>query len=114
MKDAVKKLQLLFKDPELKRKTIFTLFIFTVFRIFAFLPVPSIDLIKLRALFAQNQFLSLLIYSLAARFCDVSWLKSIHQCLHRHSAFLILFPANNSQKEANMATRLITHVSDLP
>ncbi len=60
MKDAVKKLQLLFKDPELKRKTIFTLFIFTVFRIFAFLPVPSIDLIKLRALFAQNQFLSLL------------------------------------------------------
>ncbi len=60
MKDAVKKLQLLFKDPELKRKTIFTLFIFTVFRIFAFLPVPSIDLIKLRELFAQNQFLSLL------------------------------------------------------
>lgn len=60
MKDAVKKLQLLFKDPELKRKTLFTLFIFTVFRIFAFLPVPSIDLIKLRALFAQNQFLSLL------------------------------------------------------
>lgn len=60
MKDAVKKLQLLFKDPELKRKTIFTLFIFTVFRIFAFLPVPSIDLIKLRALFVQNQFLSLL------------------------------------------------------
>jgi len=59
-KKVVEKIKLLFKDPEVKRKLIFTLFIFLSFRIFAFLPVPAIDLVKLRALFAQNQFLSLL------------------------------------------------------
>lgn len=60
MRQITDKLKLLVKDPELKRKTYFTLFIFFVFRVFAFLPVPSIDLIKLKALFSQNQFLSLL------------------------------------------------------
>ncbi len=60
MTDIVKKLQSLFKDPELKRKTLFTLFIFFAFRVFAFLPVPAINLVKLRSLFAQSQFLSLL------------------------------------------------------
>ncbi|MBI3366510.1 preprotein translocase subunit SecY [Candidatus Roizmanbacteria bacterium] len=59
--EAIKnKIQLLFRDPELKRKLIFTLFIFLAFRIFAFLPVPAINLAKLRGLFSQNQFLSLL------------------------------------------------------
>lgn len=51
---------MLFRDPELKRKLIFTLFIFFAFRLFAFLPVPAINLTKLRVLFSQNQFLSLL------------------------------------------------------
>lgn len=60
MKELQKKLGLLVKDPELKKKTLFTLFIFLVFRIFAFLPVPAINLSELRELFAQNQFLSLL------------------------------------------------------
>lgn len=60
MKDIIEKLRLLFKDPELKRKTLFTLFIILIFRIFAFLPVPTIDFAKLRVLFSQNQFLSLL------------------------------------------------------
>lgn len=60
MKEITDKLKLLLRDPQLKRKTLFTLFIFLVFRIFAFLPVPAIDLLKLRSLFAQNQFLSLL------------------------------------------------------
>ncbi len=60
MKDLKRKLSLLVKDPELKRKLIFTLFIFFVFRIFAFLPVPAINLERLRALFQTNQFLSLL------------------------------------------------------
>jgi len=54
------KIKLLFRDPELKRKTLFTLGIFFVFRLFSFLPVPAIDLVKLRVLFSQNQFLSLL------------------------------------------------------
>lgn len=60
MKELQKKLGLLVKDPELKKKTLFTLFIFLVFRIFAFLPVPAINLSELRELFSENQFLSLL------------------------------------------------------
>jgi len=60
MKDIVNKIKLLFKDPALKRKTLFTLFIFLSFRLFAFLPVPAINLSRLRVLFSQNQFLSLL------------------------------------------------------
>ncbi len=60
MKEIQEKIRLLLRDPELKRKLLFTLFIFLAFRIFAFTPVPAINLIKLRALFAQSQFLSLL------------------------------------------------------
>lgn len=60
MEKIREKVQLFLKDPELKRKAIFTLFIFFVFRLFAFLPVPAIHLDRLKALFAQNQFLSLL------------------------------------------------------
>lgn len=60
MKDIIDKLKSFSRDPELKRKAIFTLFIFFAFRVFAFLPVPAIDLARLKTLFAQNQFLSLL------------------------------------------------------
>ncbi len=60
MRDIVKKVKSLFRDPELKRKILFTLFIFFAFRVFAFLPVPAIQFDRLKALFAQSQFLSLL------------------------------------------------------
>lgn len=60
MKKILEKIKSIFLDPDLKRKIYFTLFIFFVFRLFAFLPVPSINLEKLRALFAGSQFLSLL------------------------------------------------------
>jgi len=60
MKEIREKISLLLRDAQLRRKTLFTLFIFLAFRIFAFLPVPAIDLPRLRSLFAQNQFLSLL------------------------------------------------------
>ncbi|KKQ02157.1 MAG: Protein translocase subunit SecY [Candidatus Roizmanbacteria bacterium GW2011_GWA2_36_23] len=60
MESIIDKLKALLKDPELKRKLIFTLFIFFAFRLFAFLPVPAINLDRLRILFSQNQFLSLL------------------------------------------------------
>ncbi len=60
MNKIIEKIKLLFEDKELKRKTIFTLLIFLFFRIFVFLPVPAINLQKLRILFSQNQFLSLL------------------------------------------------------
>ncbi len=54
------KIKNLFKDPILKKKILFTFFIFFIFRVFAFLPVPSVNLLKLKILFSQNQFLSLL------------------------------------------------------
>ncbi|MBI4973910.1 preprotein translocase subunit SecY [Candidatus Roizmanbacteria bacterium] len=60
MKDITEKLQLLLRDPALKKKTIFTLAIFLFFRVFAFLPVSVINLARLKLLFSQNQFLSLL------------------------------------------------------
>ncbi len=60
MKKILEKINQVFSDPELKRKVLFTLFIFLAFRLFAFLPVPVIDLAKLKSLFASNQFLSLL------------------------------------------------------
>ncbi len=60
MKEITDKIKLLFRDPQLKKKFLFTLFIFFAFRVFAFLPVPTIDLVRLRELFAQSQFLSLL------------------------------------------------------
>ncbi|MFZ6035061.1 MAG: preprotein translocase subunit SecY [Patescibacteria group bacterium] len=60
LKTIREKIGLLFRDPVIKRKIYFTLMIFLFFRFFAFLPVPAIDIAKLKSLFAQNQFLSLL------------------------------------------------------
>ena len=60
IKTIAEKIKLLLSDPKLKKKIIFTLAIFLFFRIFAFLPVPAINLTRLKVLFSQNQFLSLL------------------------------------------------------
>lgn len=49
-----------FKTPELRRKIVFTAVIFLIFRIFAHVPLPGVDLVKLRNLFATNEFLGLL------------------------------------------------------
>ncbi len=49
-----------FKTRELRRKILLTAFIFLVFRIFAHVPIPGVNLIKLRSLFSQNEFLGLL------------------------------------------------------
>jgi preprotein translocase subunit SecY len=48
------------KTPELRRKILFTLYLFVVFRLFAHIPIPGIDRAKLSTLFSQNQFLGLL------------------------------------------------------
>lgn len=48
------------KAPDLRRKILLTAFIFFIFRLFAHIPIPSVDTHKLAALFAQNQFLGLL------------------------------------------------------
>lgn len=46
--------------PEVRKKLIFTAFIFVVFRIFAHIPVSGVNLVALKTLFSQNQFLGLL------------------------------------------------------
>lgn len=48
------------KVPEIRSKIIFTAIIIVVFRIFAHIPVPAVNLVQLKNLFAQNQFLGLL------------------------------------------------------
>ncbi|MCS6956354.1 MAG: preprotein translocase subunit SecY [Patescibacteria group bacterium] len=60
MKKIIEKIKLFFSDIEIRKKIYFTSFIFLVFRFFAFLPVPTINLEKLRVLFSGNPFLSLL------------------------------------------------------
>lgn len=47
-------------NPELKKKLLFTAFILFIFRFFAHIPLPSVDLLQLKTLFSSNQFLSLL------------------------------------------------------
>src|SRR3972149_12296792 len=60
MNKYLRSISLAFKTPELRRKIIFTAVIFLVFRIFAHIPVPGVNLVKLRALFSQSEFLGLL------------------------------------------------------
>jgi len=45
---------------ELRNKLLFTAAILTIFRFFAHIPLPTVDVVQLRTLFASNQFLSLL------------------------------------------------------
>ena len=48
------------RTPELRRKIYFTAFILVVFRLFSHVPIPGVDSERLKSLFSQNQFLSLL------------------------------------------------------
>jgi len=47
-------------SSEIRKKLLFTASIFVVFRIFAHIPVAGVDIVALKNLFAQNQFLGLL------------------------------------------------------
>ena len=49
-----------FKIPDLRKKIIYTAVILIIFRIFAHLPVPGVDLVALKRLFTGNQLLGLL------------------------------------------------------
>lgn len=48
------------KVKELRKKILFTLALFVVFRLFAHLPIPGVNVSALQTLFQQNQFLGLL------------------------------------------------------
>lgn len=47
-------------SEEVRNKLLFTLLIFSIFRIFAHIPVAGVNLTQLKVLFSQNQFLGLL------------------------------------------------------
>ena len=49
-----------YNNKDLRKKILFTAFIFIIFRIFAQVPVPGVDIGELKRLFAQSQLLSLL------------------------------------------------------
>lgn len=49
-----------FKSKDIRRKIIFTAFIFFIFRLFAHIPIPGVDVERLRVLFSQSEFLGLL------------------------------------------------------
>lgn len=49
-----------FQSKEVRRKILFTAAILVVFRFFAHIPVAGVNLVSLKALFSQNQFLGLL------------------------------------------------------
>ncbi len=55
--DLLKKI---YKVKNLRQKIIFTAFIFLIFRIFAQVPVPGVDIGSLKRIFAESQLLSLL------------------------------------------------------
>lgn len=60
MNNILSVLQNSFKTPEVRKKILFTLGIFLVFRIFAHIPVAGVNVNQLKNLFSQNQFLGLL------------------------------------------------------
>jgi preprotein translocase subunit SecY len=60
MQSAIDWIRTVWEDPNVRRKILFTLFVFAVFRLFTYVPVSIIKLDSLQELFAQNQFLNLL------------------------------------------------------
>lgn len=55
-----KKIAEIFKTKDLRAKVLFILFIFAVFRLMANIPIPGIDVARIRDFFAGNQFFGLM------------------------------------------------------
>ncbi|MFH0803682.1 MAG: preprotein translocase subunit SecY, partial [Candidatus Tagabacteria bacterium] len=60
MENFFQKLKLIFKDPDLRKKILFVLAMLVIFRIGAAIPIPGVDLLKLRSFLEGNQFFGLL------------------------------------------------------
>jgi len=54
------KIKIIFRDPDLRKKIFFVLFILVLFRIGATIPIPGIDQIRLQSFLTGNQFFGLL------------------------------------------------------
>lgn len=48
------------KTEEVRKKILFTALVFLIFRLFAYIPVAGVDVVRLKTYFTQNQFLGLL------------------------------------------------------
>ena len=57
---VISKLNLVMSDSRLRGRILFTLGILIVSRVFAAIPIPGIDVLRLESLFSSNEFLSLL------------------------------------------------------
>ncbi len=60
MNSLIDLLKRISRNPSLRKKFLFTALIFAIFRFFAHVPVPAVDVAQLQALFAANQFLGVL------------------------------------------------------
>ena len=60
MKSLVQWVTTVWRDPTVRRKVLFTLYLILVFRVFTFIPTSIIKIDSLQELFKTNQFLSLL------------------------------------------------------
>ncbi|KKU20479.1 MAG: Protein translocase subunit SecY [Candidatus Nomurabacteria bacterium GW2011_GWA1_46_11] len=60
MSKLSEKLRLIFSDQSLRRRMLFVLGILAVSRLFAVIPIPGIDTLRLQSLFASSEFLNLL------------------------------------------------------
>jgi len=60
VKRIIEFIQNIFSTPQVRKKVLFTAIIFFIFRLLAHIPVPGVDLIQLKSIFASSQFLSLL------------------------------------------------------
>ncbi len=54
------KLRLIFRDESLRKKIFFILGILVISRLFAIIPIPGIDVLRLQSFFASSEFLNLL------------------------------------------------------
>ncbi len=60
MKQLTAVLQRMFANKEVRKKVLFTAAIFFIFRLFAHVPLPGVDVTQLKVLFASSQLLSVL------------------------------------------------------
>lgn len=60
MSSVIELLKKIFSNKQLRNKMLFTAAIFVIFRFFAHVPVPAVNIEKLQTLFASNQFLGIL------------------------------------------------------
>lgn len=60
MNNFLRRLKLVFKDPDLRKKILFVLFVLALFRFGANIPIPGIDQARLHSFLSGNQFFGLL------------------------------------------------------